>query len=487
MTLEAQISQIMNHSREAFLTYQNCSGKVKKTFLYTVASEIEALGDELLETAAAETNLPVLRFAGERERTCNVFRMFGNLVGEGSWVDAVIDHRDADRKPVPRPEMRKMLIALGPIVVFGASNFPLAYATPGGDTASALAAGCTVVVKGHPLHPKTSRLIAGAFRNALLKNRLPDHIFQLVESDSFEAGKLLTQHDATAGVGFTGSLNGGNAILKYAQQRTAPIPVFAEMGSINPVVLLPDSLRQHGKAWATSFADSVTIGVGQFCTKPGIQLLVKSPESDDYIQCLAESLAQKKVYRMLSEGIRNNYLEGLNRTLQQKGVSLVYSKTNDAYLNAELAIAKVKGDIFEANPQLHKEIFGPFSLIVECSNMEQLVEILRRLNGQLTTTIIGTDTDLHQHRNVVSKARNIAGRIVFNGTPTGVEVANATVHGGQYPATTDPRFTSVGMDAIKRWVRPVCFQECPDHLLPEELQENNPLGIWRKVDGEFVR
>lgn len=485
--MENQINQIMDQSYEAFQHYQFSSGKDKKEFLYSIASEIEALGDELLETAAEESNLPVMRFAGERDRTCLVFRMFGDLVAEGSWVEAVIDHSQPDRKPLPKPGMHKMLIGIGPIVVFGASNFPLAYSTPGGDTASALAAGCPVVVKGHPLHPKTSRLIALAMKKAIDKCKIHPFTFQLIEGDNYELGKLLTQHPKTAAVGFTGSLKGGRAILEYAQTRLEPIPVFAEMGSVNPVIWMPKALQQYGEEWAKSYVDAITMGVGQFCTKPGIQLGIKSPELDHFIDLLAGYMAKKKAFNMLSHSIRQNYAHGLEKALHTKGVEVVYHRTTNDNLTAELAIAKVDGKVFEANPNLHEEVFGPYSLMVVCDNQAQLIRIWKSLRGQLSTTIIGTDEDLKVNKILINIARNIAGRIVFNMTPTGVEVAHATVHGGPYPATTDQRFTSVGMDAIKRWVRPICYQDCPDYLLPEELQESNPLQILRKVDGDYNR
>lgn len=485
--MKDHIHQVMEQAHDAFQSYQFCLGKDKKVFLYTIAKEIEALGDELLETAARESNLPIARFIGERARTCNVFKMFGDLVEEGSWVEAVIDHSQPKSLPLPKPEMRKMLIPLGPIVVFGASNFPLAYSTPGGDTASALAAGCPVVVKGHPLHPVTSSLIAKAIGKAIDKHNLPKFTFQLLTEDSFETGKLLVQHPLTAGVGFTGSLHGGRAIFDYAQNRKIPIPVFAEMGSINPVIWLPEVLKTQTESWAKAFADSITMGVGQFCTKPGIQLAVKSEALDKYIQLLAQNLAQKKNYKMLSQGIHQNYKKDLEKVLTTKGVKPVYHRENKDDLAAELAIVQVEGSVFEANPRLHEEVFGPYSMVVVCENEAQLICIWQRLKGQLTTSIMGTEADLKAHASLVKIARNIAGRIVFNMTPTGVEVGNATVHGGPYPATTDPRFTSVGMDAIKRWVRPICYQDCPDYLLPAELQEINPLRILRKVDGKIVR
>ena len=485
--MNSYIHQIMSQAYEAFQTYQFTSGTDKKTFLYTIANEIERLGDILPETAARESNLPVVRFAGERERTCNVFRMFGDLVAEGSWVEAVIDHQQSGKHPLPKPDMRKMSVPLGPIVVFGASNFPLAYATPGGDTASALAAGCSVIVKGHPLHPETSGLVEAAIQKAIEKCNIPEHTFQLVNGNPLETGRFLTEHPLTAGIGFTGSLSGGKAIYDYARNREVPIPVFAEMGSVNPVILLPQALIENAPAWAKSFADAINIGVGQFCTRPGIQLGIKSPELDNYIEALAGFMAQKKNHNMLSKSIHQNYSQKLKNALQTKDVQTVYHHPGNDSLSADIVLAKTDGDTFEAHPHLHGEIFGPYSIIVACNNCAQLIRIWKSLKGQLSTTIIGTETDLKTHKGLINTARNIAGRIVFNMTPTGVEVGNATVHGGPYPATTDPRFTSVGMDAIKRWARPVCYQDCPDELLPDELKNGNPLNILRKTNGLFSR
>ena len=482
-----ELNKVMELAYDAFQSYRHTSGSRKKEFLFAIADEIEALGDVLLETASRETHLPVVRFAGERARTCGQLRDFAHLVAEGSWVEAVIDTRIADRKPLPKPDMRKVAVPIGPILVFGASNFPLAYSTAGGDTASALAAGCPVVVKAHPSHPETSRLIAGAITKAVTKCQLHAGVFQHVEGNSFEVGKILTQHPLTAGVGFTGSLSGGRAIYDYAAHRESPIPVFAEMGSTNPVILFKDALIHRAPEIAKQFAASITIGVGQFCTNPGIMIGIKSSVLNHFTSLLALELSMVPAYRMLHEGIHKNYLEGLDKVLYDKGVETVYHAHAAGDLVASPVLARVKADTFMKNPDLHHEIFGPFSLIVVCDNKQQLCEVWESLKGQLTTTLIATDHDLQSHPDLTEKAVNIAGRIVFNSVPTGVEVSNATVHGGPYPATTDQRFTSVGMEAVKRWVRPLCYQDCPGFLLPDELKDDNPLGILRKVNGNYTR
>lgn len=479
--MDVDINSVMQQAKEAFQSYQFCSGADKKTLLYSMAEEIENLGEELLKTASEESNLPIARFEGERERTCRVFRMFGDWVNEGSWVEAVIDDYPSKR------DMRKMLIPLGSIVVFGASNFPLAYSTPGGDTVSALAAGCPVIVKGHPSHPRTSALIATAMEKAIEKSGVHKSVFQLVQSSSFEDAKKLVQHPITAGVGFTGSLSGGRALYDYAQEREVPIPVFSEMGSTNPVLLLEDAMKTQAADYAKAFRSSITMGVGQFCTNPGIQLGVKSGALDNYIQLLAEELAKSKAYKMLHGGIHKNYLNSMAKVLNSKGVKTLYHAGAEGELMASPALGWTTGKNFAENPDLHHEVFGPFSLVVACDSMEELISVWSQMKGQLTTTIIGTDNDLKNHTDLVNIARNLAGRVVFNYTPTGVEVGDATVHGGPYPATTDPRFTSVGMEAIYRWVRPICYQDCPEYLLPEELKTDNPLGIMRKYNGEFKR
>jgi NADP-dependent aldehyde dehydrogenase len=482
-----ELNKIMEQAFEAFLPYQFVSGVKKKEFLYQIAENIEILGEELLITASDESNLPISRFIGERARTCGQLRAFGDLVYEGSWVEAVIDTAQSDRKPMPKPDMRKMSVALGPVVVFGASNFPLAYSTAGGDTASALAAGCPVVVKGHPAHPKTSELVAGAIQKAVKQCDLHPFTFQHVMGESFEIGKILTQHPLTAGVGFTGSLNGGRAIFDYAQQRECPIPVFSEMGSTNPVLLLKDALLHRAPEMAKAFAASITVGVGQFCTNPGIMIGVRSSVLNHFTSLLAIELSMIPAYKMLNEGISRNYQNALDRMLLDKGVETIYHAHADGSLEASPVLARVSAETFLQNPDLHHEVFGPFSIIIVCDNRMQMIQVWQKLKGQLTTTIMGTQHDLEVNHDLINLARNIAGRIVFNGVPTGVEVSPATVHGGPYPATTDARFTSVGMDAIKRWVRPVCYQDCPDHFLPDELKNENPLHIFRKQNGIFER
>jgi len=485
--IEKELNKIMDQAQDAFLSYHLSDGKTKKEFLYKIAENIENLGDVLLETASSETNLPIARFVGERGRTCGQLRAFGDLVLEGSWVGAIIDTALPDRKPMPKPDMRTLSISLGPILVFGASNFPLAFSTAGGDTASALAAGCPVVVKGHPGHPKTSALVYQAIKAAVQECNLHPFVFQYVEGDSFDIGKILTQHPATAGVGFTGSLSGGKAIYTYAQEREMPIPVFAEMGSTNPVLLLQDTLRHSAPEIAKTFAASITMGVGQFCTNPGILIGIKSSALNHFTSLLAIELSLTSAYKMLHAGIQKNYLQAMEAALSSKGVETIYHAQTDGELLAPPTLARVSADTFLNNPNLHHEVFGPFSMLVVCNNRIEMIEVLKSLKGQLTTTIMGTAHDLEINKDLIQLATSIAGRIVFNSAPTGVEVSNAMIHGGPYPASTDPRFTSVGMEAIKRWVRPLCYQDCPNDFLPDELKDDNPNGILRKINGEYSR
>jgi len=485
--MEDHLDALMQESYSAFLTFRHASGEIRKQLLYAIAEELEFLGDVLLNTASHETHLPVARFAGERARTCMQLRAFGDLVAEGSWVEAAIDPRQEDRKPLPKPDMRKMLVPIGPVIVFGASNFPLAYATPGGDTASALAAGNPVVVKAHPAHLRTSKLCADAIQRAVARCGLPAGVFQHVEEADFKTGKYLTCHPLTAAVGFTGSQHGGRAIFDYAMTRDVPIPVFAEMGSTNPVILMKDALKHQAPELARLLASSITMGVGQFCTNPGILLGVRSSSLNHFTHLLALELSAVPSFKMLHPGIHASYLDHTSQALTALGVETVYHAGATGTMEGSPVLARVEASHFIANPTLHHEIFGPFSLIVVCNDYTQLVNVWKVLKGQLTTTFMATDHDLEAAKGMLSDATLIAGRVVFNGAPTGVEVGNATVHGGPYPATTDNRFTSVGMDAIRRWVRPVCLQDCPQELLPPALQDHNPLGILRKINGDYSR
>lgn len=478
---------IMQNAQQAFETFRYSTGNTRKSLLYAIAEALENDREVIISAACAETNLPEVRFSGELGRTCMQLRMFGDIAGEGSWVEPVIDTADDHRKPFRRPDMRKMLIPCGPVVVFGASNFPLAYSTPGGDTASALAAGCPVIVKMHPAHPQTARLCRNAISRAIEKSGLPLSLFQLVDDPGFETGKYLVQHKLTAGVGFTGSLSGGRAIYDYAQQRDNPIPVFSEMGSVNPVILMQEAISTKGHEIAKTLGASILMGVGQFCTNPGILIGVKGEILDEFMHLLTTEISQHPAYKMLHRGIYENYHQSMEQALVQKGVDVIYKHGESEDLKAPAVLAKVSAKTFLENPLLREEVFGPFSLFVCCENQHELEKVWSCFNGQLTASVFGTDQDLMDNQALISTCAGFAGRIVFNGAPTGVEVAYATVHGGPFPATTDSRFTSVGADAIKRWVRPVCWQDCPDFLLPDALKNENPLHLWRKINQSFSK
>ena len=487
--LQQHIDSIMQKASEAFKIYRKVSGKEKALFLRTIAQNILDLGDSLIQTAHQETNIPEARLIGERSRTCFQLETNARLLEEGSWVEARIDTALPNRQPMPRPDIRKMLIPIGPVVVFGASNFPFAYSTAGGDTASALAAGCPVVVKGHPAHAKTSEMVAEAVLKAVSACGLPDGTFAHVAGHSFEVGRALVLHPVTKAVGFTGSLNGGKALFDLANQRPEPIPVFSEMGSINPVVLMPQKLNTEASQVALTYANSITLGMGQFCTNPGLILAIDNLDLDTFIETLNQAVEQVVPAAMLNAGIYQNFEGKRTVALSQEGVKTEVGSLIEraGIVQATPTMASVSSSIFLENPTLHQEVFGPYSLIVKCTDLDNLLQVIEHLEGQLTATLIATEEELQENPVIFETLRNICGRLIFNGVPTGVEVCYAMQHGGPFPATTDARFGAVGPDAIKRWVRPASFQNFPENLLPAELQSQNPLNIWRIVNDEWMR
>ncbi|MFY8035770.1 MAG: aldehyde dehydrogenase (NADP(+)) [Cyclobacteriaceae bacterium] len=483
-----EIDVAVQKAQAAFMSYKKIDGKKKAAFFRAIADEIEALGAELVSTAMRETHLPEARIIGERGRTTGHCRMFADLVEEGSWVEARIDTAIPDRAPAPKPDIRKMLVPVGPIVVFGAANFPLAYSTAGGDTISALAAGCTVIVKAHPAHAETSTLVAQAIDRAARKSGVEEFVFQHVHGKSFEVGKALVEHPLTKGVGFTGSLAGGKALFDLAQHRPEPIPVFAEMSSINPVVLLPDSLSQQAEKTAEMLAASITLGVGQFCTNPGLILAIHNSALDKFAAELAKRIEASSVGTMLHEGIGVNYVAKLKQSLAQRGVKLEAKSASTSESVAGMpAVASVAAADFLANELLTEEVFGPYSMIVKCNDHRELLQVIKHLKGQLTSSVIGQQQELEQNPELLQALQEKAGRLIINGVPTGVEVCPSMHHGGPFPSTTDSRFTSVGIDAIKRFVRPVSFQNFPQTLLPVELKNENPMNIWRLYNNEWKK
>jgi NADP-dependent aldehyde dehydrogenase len=480
-----EIEKAVELASEAFKEFSKVSGERKSTFLNEIANEIEALDNELIQTYMSESGLPEARALGERGRTVFQLRSFANLVKEGSWVEATIDTADVNRKPIPKVDIRKMLVPLGPVVVFGASNFPLAYSTAGGDTAAAFAAGCPVIVKSHPMHAGTGELVASAIIKAAEKTGMPNGVFSNLNSSGIEVGEALVKHPEVKAVGFTGSIRGGRALYNMASQRPEPIPVFAEMGSINPVVLLPNALKKTAEKWAQTYAGSITLGAGQFCTNPGLLLGIKGEDLTNFTKILSEEIVKIEPTCMLHPNIIGAYENNKAKMQQLEGLTTTASINNEVATNyGRQAITTVEGNTFLKNTTLHQEVFGPFSMVVQCENRYQLEEIISKLEGQLTGTIIGDESEIAGYLNVVNALQNRVGRIIFNGVPTGVEVCPAMVHGGPYPASTDSRFTAVGINSIKRWVRPFSFQSWPNNLLPNELKNENPLGISRLINGK---
>ncbi|SEB11909.1 aldehyde dehydrogenase (NADP(+)) [Pedobacter hartonius] len=469
----------------AFITYKNIDKDLKADFLRTIAKEILALDTILLERACAESGLPLGRIQGERGRTVAQLNMFADLVAEGSWVEAIIDHELPERQPAPRPDLRRMLVPLGPVVVFGASNFPLAFSVAGGDTASALASGCPVIVKAHAAHPGTSALVASAIQKAVISTGMPPGVFSMLFDNGFEIGASLVQHPKTKAVTFTGSFKGGMALTRLAAERAVPIPVFAEMGSINPILLLPDALHSGAEKIAEQYAASITMGAGQFCTNPGLLIGTASDGLTRFKDTLAEKIAEIPSAAMLTPAICSNYHKLSAEMLREAGVTLVMRSqvsAEGAQNQAGGMIAQVSAKDFIANPKLKEEIFGPWSLLVIAENNMEMEQVLDSIGGQLTVSVMAEDAELDSYQALLDKAADICGRILLNGVPTGVEVCAAMQHGGPFPATNDSRFTSVGTTAVRRFVRPFSWQNWDGKLLPAALQEENPLGIWRMVN-----
>jgi 2,5-dioxopentanoate dehydrogenase len=469
--------------------YRRFSPETRAGFLERIAEELERAGTLLDAAANVETALPLERLAAERGRTTNQLRMFANQLHDGSWVDARIDRAAPARKPLPKPDIRRMLIPIGPVAVFGASNFPLAFSVAGGDTASALAAGCPVVVKVHPAHPATSEFAARAIVEAVRATGMPPGIFSLIHSTRHGIATALVQHPRTKAVAFTGSLRAGRALFNAAACRPDPIPVYAEMGSVNPIFLLPGALAQRAEAVAEGVKNSVTLGVGQFCTNPGVTIGIGDEHFDRFAQRLAELIRTAAPGRMLYPAMLDAYEAGVHRLSMTDGVHTTRSSVNadTQGSSARAAMFEVGADEFMRQRELREELFGPSTVIVRCRSRAELDAIARQLEGQLTATIHGTPADLAEYASLVSILETKAGRLIVNGFPTGVEVCASMQHGGPYPASTDSRTTSVGTAAMQRFARPVAYQDFPESLLPVELQDANPRRIWRHVDGDFTR
>ncbi len=474
---------------EAFASYGRTPGRDRGAFLRKIAAKIESIADDVIERAGKETALPPARLQGETARTCAQLRLFAQVAEEGSWVAARIDRADSDRKPAPKPDIRSMLRPLGPVVVFGASNFPLAFSVAGGDTASALASGNPVIVKAHAAHPGTSEFVGRMVRESVRECGLPEGVFSLLFGSGAQIGTALMKHPLVKAGGFTGSRAAGRVLMDVAAARPEPIPFYAEMSSTNPVFILPGALRERGESIAAGLHTSFTMGAGQFCTKPGMVFLPHGPEAASFTDKLRQLVAASAPFHLLTRTIHSSYDSALAARRTDAGVTLVA----EAPKLAERAGFAVNSALFETDADtflgshLDAEIFGPTTLLVRHSIRDQVLEIARSLEGHLTATIHGTEQDLHDFADLIEILEGKVGRLVINGFPTGVEVCHAMVHGGPYPSTSDGRSTSVGTRAIFRFTRAVCYQGFPDDALPEELKDSNPLGIWRMVDGEMTR
>ena len=480
---EQHVDQACALAWAAFDAYRETTLADRATLLETIATHIEALGDELIERACAETGLPRARIEGERGRTCGQLRAFARTVRLGEWLDVRVDTAQPQRQPLPRADLRQRHIALGPVAVFGASNFPLAFSVAGGDTASALAAGCPVIVKAHNAHPGTSELVGRAIARAIKDCGLPEGVFSLLYGAGNEMGIALVRHPRIKAVGFTGSRSGGIALCQAAQARPEPIPVYAEMSSTNPVYLFPAALEARSEALAEGFVASLTQGAGQFCTNPGLVIAPQGAALDRFIQSASERLSRCPSQTMLTPGIFSAYETGVKTLAQHANVAAKgLPATGPNQGQAHLFVTQAEA--FLNNEHLQAEVFGAASLVVECCDVEQMRQVSEHLEGQLTAPLHMDDHDLPQARALLPVLERKAGRLLVNGWPTGVEVCDAMVHGGPFPATSDARSTSVGTAAILRFLRPVCYQDFPDALLPTALQHDNPLRLRRLLDGQ---
>lgn len=483
----AEIDSAMDLAAQAAPSFRDCAPGVVAEFLERIAVELRASAEALIERAVAETGLPPERITGELGRTTGQIQLFANLVREGSWVEARIDHADPDRKPLPKADVRRMLVPLGPVVVFGASNFPLAFSVPGGDTISAFAARNPVVCKAHPAHPGTSEIAAAAIRRAVEACGLHEGVFSMVHGASPEVSLRLVRHAAARAVGFTGSLHAGRALFDAACQRPDPIPVYAEMGSVNPVFVLPGALAERGDSIAQGLRQSVTMGTGQFCTCPGLVAGLGGEAFDQFAAALRAQFEQAPAGAMLHPGILRSYEAGVEKLKAISGTSVTFSSlTADAsHTEARPALFEASAERLLQRDELGREVFGPSTVLIRCGSPEEMEHVARGLEGTLTVTIHGTPEDLQAYRGFIRLLEEKAGRLLINGYPTGVEVCASMHHGGPYPATSDSKFTSVGTAAILRFARPVCYQNFPQELLPAELRDANERAIWRLVDGKF--
>jgi NADP-dependent aldehyde dehydrogenase len=483
-----ELDRAANLAEDSFAVYSKLPGLERGRFLRHIAAGIESIGAEIVDRAHRETALPEARLKGELARTVNQLRLFALVVEEGSWANARIDPAQPDRKPLPRADIRSVLRPLGTVAVFGSSNFPLAFSVAGGDTASALAAGNPVIVKAHSAHPGTSELVGQVVAASVAACGLPTGVFSLLFGAGSELGAALVAHPAVKAVGFTGSLTAGRSLMKVAASRPEPIPCFMEMSSSNPLVVLPEALATRGTQIANGLFGSFTLGVGQFCTKPGLVYLPRNHEADEFVATLRSLVEKSQASPMLTETICGNHVSGVAaRKRNSEVATLAEGAAGSGGSYAVPALFEVSGSQMLHSPELAHEIFGPSTLVIRYQDRAELLALQNAVEGQLTATVHGTDADIAANADLIAILERKAGRLVVNGFPTGVEVCHAMVHGGPFPATSESRMTSVGTQAIYRFVRPVCYQDFPQAALPDELKNENPLAIWRLVDGEFTR
>ncbi|MDN3525775.1 aldehyde dehydrogenase (NADP(+)) [Halomonas sabkhae] len=482
---KAEVERACDLAWTAFDQYRETGLEERASFLEAIADEIEAIGEPLIERAMAESGLPQARIQGERGRTCGQLRLFAGVVRAGEWLDVRIDPALPERQPMPRVDLRQRHVALGPVAVFGASNFPLAFSVAGGDTASALAAGCPVVVKAHSAHPGTSELVGRAIQRAVHKCKLPEGVFSLLYGSGREVGQGLVTDARIKAVGFTGSRSGGTALVQAAQSRPEPIPVYAEMSSINPVFLLPAALQSRAAELGEAFVGSLNLGAGQFCTNPGLVIAEKGEGLDNFLAAAGEAVQGAASHTMLTPGIHDAYNKGVDALVSNdKAREIARGPAGDGDNQCQAGLFAASAADFLSDESLQAEVFGATSLVIECADQAEVKRVAEHLEGQLTATLQMDDADAEAARALLPVLERRAGRVMANGWPTGVEVCHAMVHGGPYPATSDSRTTSVGSAAIYRFLRPVCYQNLPEALLPEALKDSNPAGVSRLVDGK---
>ena len=480
----ADVDKACEKAQKAFAEYSQLSGKVRSSFIKQIVTQLQLKTDAIVQRAMLESGLPEMRLTGELGRTCGQLNMFASMLDDGSWMRPVIDTADPQRQPVPKPDVRLTVVPVGVVAVFGASNFPLAFSVAGGDTASALAAGCPVIVKSHSAHPGTSILVAQAINEAIEICHMPEGVFSLISGDR-SVGTRLVNHPSIKAVGFTGSTTAGRALFNECASRPEPIPFFGELGSTNPVFLLPNQFSEDIEGIAQGFVTSMAMGCGQFCTQPGLIVALKGESLNRFLDLVKEKLPTMEAQTMLTAGISTAYADGAKAMRNSDGVEHIAQGVDGALNQATSQVLKVSAETWLKSSSLEEEVFGPLSLVIECTSADQMLAIVEKMHGHLTATLHANNADLANSKQLIESLKHKVGRVILNNWPTGVEVCQAMQHGGPYPAATFSP-TSVGGRAIDRWVRPVSYQGMPEELLPVELRNENELGLMRLVNGEYT-